>query len=944
MIMHIKHSQLKTILLIIGLLVTALCFDGIVSPVKAQESSWLKSVTGIFTSDKKTTSTPATIAVLSHTDFLPDATAIYDKRRMVGLPEILADAILEQLSKSKRLTPVERKALRTAIIERRFGKNISESYMDRTLDKAIQDMDQFETGGGVAMGAATAGAGYNDLIHDFKDLGSAVGANYLVLGNLHQLESSSRSQKVPFSDSGKKVTKKTTEARLRIRVIDTSSSTVIGADSLHLKVSDTLFRRGKDSHDDFKFMDQVALEAANKILDIVFPAKIVSLEPLVISRGINDGVKVGDKFTILREGKEIKENSGVVIARLKSKIGVVEASDVQETVSVVNIAAGANFLTGDLAVRVASKSGKTIATQGRALSKTSASEVGNGEKPRVAIGLVKAGSTAKTGKDADKHIPMFTDSLITRLVQSKRFTIIDRQEVDQFFNEQLAQAIAEDRAMPTAMGTLKGCDYLVIGSLQSFSIEAQTLKLPNSSRVITVLDGFAEGNVRLVDARSGDIIESQKITVKKQLEMQAGQDRLTTSLADDFAAQIAANLLNAVYPIKVAATVANETIYINRGLDGLLQTGSTFAVMRPGQNILDPDTGVELGTTENKIAEVELLQVDKNRSLAKILEGSGLQTGDLLKLLTNGTETTTASTGKYSGSTLHNNTKTSAPSAKTKQLGGKATLALSKITLNTRKKVTNNSTICAVQEGTMDQLTDIMTDNLARTNRFVMMERREVDQIIDEKAFQVVATSGDIRDYLQQLQGADYLVVGELTNFYLHIEKKKVPYLDEIQIHYTGFMEGNLRIIDSHTSAIVASDKIRLKRKFKNIGIEEIRISMIDQYALEAANGIVKYIYPMKVLGVLPDGTIFINRGADAAIKAGMTFSLQRPGQALIDEDTGVCFGVAETTIGTVKITMVEAVRSRAKVITGETPLAGDILRNQKKPAKKKKKKTKVSW
>ncbi len=941
--MHLKYSQLKTTLLIIGLLVTALGLDGIISPVKAQESSWLKSVTSIFTSDEKSTSTPATIAILSHTDFLPDATAVYDKRRMVGLPEILADAILEQLAKSKRLTPVERKALRTAIIEQRFGKNISKSYMDRTLDKAIQDMDQFEIGGGLSMGPATAGAGYNDLIHDFKDLGSAVGANFLILGNLHQLESSSLSQKIPFSDNGKKITKKTTEARLRLRIIDTSSSTVIGADSLHLKVSETLFRAGKESHNDFEFMNQVALEAANKILDIIFPAKIVSLEPLVISRGINDGVKVGDKFTILREGQEIKEDSGVAIARLKSEIGVVEASDVQETVSIVNITAGANFLAGDLAVRVASKPGKAIATQGRPLSKASASDPGNGQKPRVAIGLVKAGSTAKTGSDADKHTPMFTDSLITRLVQSKRFTIIDRQEVDQFLNEQLAQAIVEDKAMPTAMGTLKGCDYLVIGSLQNFSIKEQTFKLPNSSRVITVLDGFAEGNIRLVDARSGDIIESQKITVKKQLERQAGQNRLITSLADDFAAQIAANLLNAVYPIKIAA-MDNETIYINRGLDGLLQTGSTFAVMRPGQKILDPDTGVELGTTENKIAEVELLQVDKNRSLAKILEGSDLQSGDVLKLVTNGTAPPTTSKGGYSGNTLGNNTKTSASSAKTGQIDGKATLALSKITLNTRKKVTNNSIIYAVQEGTMDQLTDILTDNLARTNRFVMMERREVDQIIDEKAFQVVATSGDIRDYLQQLQGADYLVVGELTNFYLHIERKKVPYLDEVQVHYTGFMEGNIRIVDSHTSAIAASDKIRLKRRFKNIGIEEIRTSMIDQYAIEAANGIVKYIYPMKVLGVLPDGTIFINRGADAAIKAGMTFSLQRPGQALIDKDTGVSFGVAETTIGTVKITMVEAARSRAQLITGEAPLAGDILRNQKKTAKKKKKKIKVSW
>lgn len=941
MIKHIKYSQLKTVLLVIGLLATALCFDGIVSPVKAQDPSWLKSITDVFTSDKKTASTPATIAVLSHTDFLPDATAVYDKRTMVGLPEILADAILEQLAKSKRFTPVERKALRTAIIEQRFGKKIAESYLDRTLDKAIQDMDQFEIGGGIAMGATIAGSGYNDLMHDFKDLGSAVGANFLVLGNLHQLETSDKFQKVPFSENGSEIIQKTAEARLRIRVIDTVSSTVIGADSLHLKVSSTLFAGGKESNDDFEFMNLVAQEATNKILDIVFPAKIVSLAPLVISRGSNDSVKVGDKFTILREGQEIKEDSGAIIARLKSEIGIVEASDVQETVSLVNITAGTNFLVGDLAVRMASKPSKTIAKQGILLSASSAS---TGEKPRVAIGLVKAGSTAKTGSEADTHIPMFTDSLITRLVQSKRFTVIDRQEVDQLFNEQLAQAIVEDREMPTALGTLKGCDYLVIGSLQNFSIEEQILKLPNSSRVIKVLDGFAEGNIRLVDSRSGDIIESRKITVKKQLEMQAGQDRLITSLADDFAAQIAANLLNAVYPIKVAA-VPSETIYINRGTDGLLQTGSTFAVMRPGQKILDPDTGVELGTTESKIAEVELIQVDENRSLAKILDGSGLQVGDLLKLISNGVETTVASSGKYSGGNLHNNTGSTTSSAKAPQTRGKVTLALGKITINARKKINDNSHIYAVQEGTMDQLTDIMADNLAKTNRFVMMERREVDQIVDEKAFQAVATNGDIRNYLKELKGADYLAVGELTNFYLQVEKKKVPYLDELQINYIGFIEGNLRIVDSHTSEIAASDKIRIKRKFKDIGIEEIRTSMIDQFALEAADGIVKHIYPMRVLGVLPNGAVFINRGADAGLKSGMTFSVQRPGQELIDKDTGVSFGAAEMTIGTVKIIMVEAARSRARVITGDTPLAGDILRNQKASSKPKKKaKMKVAW
>ncbi len=86
----IKYPLLKTVLFI-GVLITTLCSDGIMSSAQAQEPSWLQSVTGFFKSEEKVSSSPATIAVLSHTDFLPDATAVYDKRSsMVGLPEVFS--------------------------------------------------------------------------------------------------------------------------------------------------------------------------------------------------------------------------------------------------------------------------------------------------------------------------------------------------------------------------------------------------------------------------------------------------------------------------------------------------------------------------------------------------------------------------------------------------------------------------------------------------------------------------------------------------------------------------------------------------------------------------------------------------------------------------------------------------------------------------------------
>jgi curli biogenesis system outer membrane secretion channel CsgG len=525
--------------------------------------------------------------------------------------------------------------------------------------------------------------------------------------------------------------------------------------------------------------------------------------------------------------------------------------------------------------------------------------------------------------------------------------VIDRQEVDQLLDEQTAQALAENRDLPSAMGSLRGCDYLMIGSLQNFSMEEETLKLPNSSRVMEVLDGFAEGNMRLVDARSGDIMESRKISVGDQLDIQAGEDRLIAALADSFAAKVVANLLNAVYPMKVAAVAPDATVYVNRGRDGLLARGAVLDVMRPGRKVIDPDTGVELGSMDSLIGQIKLTTVEENRSLGSMVDGSGVQPGDLLKLVKTGnddksTESTLQRSGGVLPGTVEEQRGKSSGQQKTRR---KATLALAKITLNARQKFDDSSKISAILQGTMNQLTDNVADALSKTNRFSMMERRQIDQVIDEKTFQAVAQGGDIRDYLKELEGSDYLVVGELTNFYLHIRKNKVPYLDEYEVSYTGFIEGNQRIVDSHTSRVLATEKVRIKKKFKNIGIEEIRTKLIDMYAADAADGIVQRIYPMKILGVMADGIIFINRGADTDMKVGSTFSVERPGQELIDPDTGVSFGAAETTIGTLKITSVEAYRSRAQMVDGVTPAAGDILRNKKVPEKPAPKpKMKVAW
>jgi len=879
----------------------------------------------------------ATIAVMSFSDFVPDRTG----SKRVGLPDVLAGRIIEKLSNNQRYTVVERKALRRTVLEQRFGKKMEKSYLDKTLDKAIETMEH-NTGGEVS--ATSDWSNYNDVVKSFKDLGTTVGADFIVLGDLEQLKQTIKQQAVPFSTSGKVMQSNRVDARLRLRIIDAKNGTVAGAASIKTKLSELLFQGKESDNDEFTFYDHLSSLAAAKILDITFPARIVSLDPLIISRGSNDGIQSGDQFTIQHEGKEIRNSSGLLLARLKNKVGMVEVVNIQQTIAIVNPVSGGNFQLNDLAEIESQNTSKTPAqvTQSPvALQKTKPTAVA--KIPRIAVGLVKMGSTARTGNavigmNAQEHTPIFTDTMISRLTQTKRFQLIDRQEVDQLLNEQLAQALAENRNTAGAMGTLKGADYIVYGNLASITDKEKVTKLPGSLRIFKQRIGQASGNMRIVDARSGDIIESRKISVEQAIDLSVPMSEMIDKLADAYSEQVVLMLMNALYPIKAAHVSNNGIIYINRGDDGGLFVGEELDIYKSGQAIIDPDTGVKLGVEESYVGKVVVTEVEDARSKGEQIEGTGIARGDLLKRTVK---------NKAKRSSIAANERQTAPKRTGGTVGkktgakGRLTLAMGSIDLNRSARVIYN-----FNKGHLGRISDDIISGLTNSKRFTLMEREEVDQILTEKTFETITSGGDIQARLGELSGADYLIHGELNNFYIDTQRKKVPYMDEVQVISTTHVEGVFRIADAHTGAIISSEKININEKIKGITDQTQIISkMISQYSTRSVAKIVARLYPIKVMGSSADGAVYLNRGADSGIKIGEQYLVMRPGQALIDPDTGQSFGQAESKVATIKITEVEGARSRAELLSGSNPVSGDILRKPGKPIKKPKQRVmKPAW
>lgn len=71
-------------------------------------------------------------------------------------------------------------------------------------------------------------------------------------------------------------------------------------------------------------------------------------DQIILNVGSKAGVKAGDKFDVLRVGKEIKDpETGAVIRRLTTSVGVVKATDVDDSSAICTPVSGSGFKTGD---------------------------------------------------------------------------------------------------------------------------------------------------------------------------------------------------------------------------------------------------------------------------------------------------------------------------------------------------------------------------------------------------------------------------------------------------------------------------------------------------------------------------------------------------------------------------------------------------------------------
>lgn len=204
-----------------------------------------------------------------------------------------------------------------------------------------------------------------------------------------------------------------------------------------------------------------------------------------------------------------------------------------------------------------------------------------------------------------------------------------------------------------------------------------------------------------------------------------------------------------------------------------------------------------------------------------------------------------------------------------------------------------------------NQALDILTTKLASTNKFILLERQEMDKIMKE--YKLSENQG-------QKIGADYLIIGSVTEF----GRKNVGDVNVFSRSKTQTVQAgvSLRLVDVSTGQIIYSEEAKGEAETTNktvMGLGErtdYDATLSDKAISVAISKLVENVInncmdrPWKsyFLTYDQDG-ILISGGASQGIKVNDIFEVVEKGKRVKNPQTGMMMELPGKTVGKVKIT-----------------------------------------
>lgn len=289
----------------------------------------------------------------------------------------------------------------------------------------------------------------------------------------------------------------------------------------------------------------------------------------------------------------------------------------------------------------------------------------NGPKQRLAVLEVENNSNQKVirvgygGQSVDAEVAtqgvpvsgieaLMTDSLF----RSGRFRVMERQKVSKALKEQDFGASGRVTGQSAArIGKVLGAETLVQAVVTEYAPDFEGNNIGLGGITDGLLGGLKMGkkrslvamNFRLFDAETGEI------TFTKQVKAVVGESNFGFGAVgwgsggaaggafESFSKTpigraVIACINKGVYELvkevgtqpaagKIVKASGNQ-VYINLGSD-VAAAGDTFTISAVGEELIDPETGISLGTMDTEVGKLQVINTAEKFSIARVVSKSG---------------------------------------------------------------------------------------------------------------------------------------------------------------------------------------------------------------------------------------------------------------------------------------------------------------------------------
>ncbi len=262
---------------------------------------------------------------------------------------------------------------------------------------------------------------------------------------------------------------------------------------------------------------------------------------------------------------------------------------------------------------------------------------------------------------ASKLATAAADDLTTELAMTRQFSVIERQKLNLVLKEQqLGMSGAVDPSTAANVGRILGVQLIVVGSVEEFGVSGWGGSVPRIGKLKGLVgfggkmqSGKCVVNARLIDTTTAEIVGAYEAEGSKKFGkadfagVNFGKDydsgivtKVMSKAIEKLVQEISADAANIEPSTGIPgagattgkiANVKGAKIYLNlSGSDGV-KNGDRFDVFKPGEEILDPDTGESLGSEETQIGTIIVTSVQAKFSIATAESGTGFSSGDIVR-------------------------------------------------------------------------------------------------------------------------------------------------------------------------------------------------------------------------------------------------------------------------------------------------------------------------